>query len=398
MLAGIEHMDEASKKAFLDEIGLELKSGQDSTAVLFAWMAEMVGAQGQPPAELERAVLVWMAGRLGLKVEPGAAVDQVEADVRRRIAEESQDFLYPFMEVGSAVAYLGPVAVMGPKLELLESSTATLIPSHTARDRLRQYWQARGAKLQEMTGALNPETILGFLKEPLDILKQGSESTRLSVISMAISVALSDGRFEVEEEQFVAGLARHLDISVDQLAVVKKQVGDAFWKHLTALGGGTYKQRSTEEELTLNLRAAQLAMESTGSLRSFSQVVEKGFVGSLHSTMNSGTALAHKLKKLGKTPIRLSIGFATGMLCFIRDRWKSDDHEALLRLVLAAIFQQHLSATAGHAEITEEDLSNYHLTHEVENPAETLAETVVGDSLPKGPVRKISLEPSKFEG
>lgn len=396
MLAGIESMDEAAKKAFLEEIGLQCSGQESSEERLIRWMAEVVGVRHQSAQETERAVLLWMAGQLNLNLDSSSGVDQIEAEVRRKIADESQDFLYPFMELGSAVAYLGPAAVMGPKLELLESSSTTLIPSHTARDRLRQYWHSRGAKLQEMRGSLTTEMILDFLQEPIAILKVGSESTRLSVISMAICVALSDGRFEVEEEQFVEGLARRLDIGMDQLATAKKQVGDAFWKHLSALGGGTYQARSTEEELTLNLRAAQLALESTGSLRSFNEVVEKGFVGSLHSTMSSGTVFARRLKKLGKTPIRLSLGFATGMLCFIRDRWNSNEQETLMRLVLAAIYQQHLAVSASQAEIKEEDLSEYKLTQAVENPSEVLAEAILGD-LKREPVKRISLEPSKFE-
>lgn len=397
MLAGIRSMDEASKKAFLDEIGLQCSGGQSPEDRLIQWMGEIVGARGQTAEDVERSVLLWMAEQLNLTLDPALTVDRIEAEVRRKIAEESQDFLYPFMELGSAVAYLGPANVMGPKLELLETSTTTLIPSHSARDRLRQYWQSRGAKLQEMRGSLSTEMILDFLKEPIDILKLGSESTKLSVLSMAVCVALSDGRFEVEEEQFVEGLARRLEVPTEQLASVKKQVSDAFWKHLSALGGGTYQARSTEEELTLNLRAAQLAMESTGSLRSFSEVVERGFVGALHSTMSSGTVFARRLKKLGKTPIRLSLGFATGMLCYIRDRWKSDDHEVLMRLVLAAIYQQHLESGVANTEISEEGLTQYNLTQTVENPADILAETIVGEHK-REPVRRISLEPSSYEG
>ena len=131
----------------------------------------------------------------------------------------------------------------------------------------------------------------------------------------------------------------------------------------------------------MNLQAAQLTLESVGSLASFSDVVERGFVGSIHNSIGKSA------KKKGS----FSLGFATGMLCFIRDKWRSDDHETLLRLALAALYRQHLQASADHAEITKDDLKEYVGERKVENPAETLAETMVGKDKPQV-VRKISLD------
>lgn len=396
MFEGLRLMEESARQAFLQEACVEMEDGRDSSGALIDWMAGLVGCQGKAEPEVEFAVLQWAASMLKLENTNTLSTDELEAAVRRKIADDSQDFLYPFMEVGSAVTYIGPQKVMGPKLELLESATATLIPSHSARDRLRQSWLARGAKIMEMQGTLQAHTLLGWLEEPIGILKHGSETTRASVIAMSVAVALSDGRFEIEEEQFVEGLAKEFGFSTEKLNEIKKQVGDAFWKHLSALGGGVYKSRSTEEELSLNLRAAQLALESCGSLASFSEVVERGFVGSLHSSMSTGSGLAQRLKRLGKTPIKFSLGFATGMLCFIRDRWNADEHETLMRLVMSSIYQQHLHATADHAEISEEDLDSYELTSHVNNPADVLAETIVGHDKVE-PVKPISLERTKFE-
>ncbi len=49
------------------------------------------------------------------------------------------------------------------------------------------------------------------------------------------------------------------------------------------------------------------------------------------------------------------------------------------------------------SEISEEDLAEYNLSQTVENPADALAETIVGDTK-REPVRRISLEPSSYEG
>lgn len=395
MLKGLQMMEESARRAFLKELGLQPDT-DDTYYQLVGWMSEAVGSDCATPEAVELDVLRWMAGQLDLKGFEKFPVDQLEATIRRHVADESQDFLYPFMEVGCAVAYIGPQKVVGPKLELLESSTAGLIPSHTARDRMRQAWLARGAKLLASGEKLRAHDVIEQLAEPISILKLASEPTRAAVLVLCHAVALSDGRFEVEEEQFAELLAAQLGVGSEKLQQISSEVGKAFWNHLSDLGGGTHKARSTGEELALNMRAAQLALESCGSLASFSQIVEKGFVGSLHSSMSTGEKVARKLKTWGNTPIRLSLGFATGMLCYIRDRWNADEHETLMRLTLASIYQQHLLATGDHAEISEDDVDDYVPEQTVENPAEVLAETVIGREKSK-PVRKISLEPTKFE-
>jgi len=389
-------MEDSAKRAFVEELGLEVPADEDPTEALVCWMAEAVGEKKESPEAVELAVLRWLASRLDLKQTEGLGVNELEAVVRRQVAEESHDFLFPFMEVGSAVAYLGPRSVVGPKLELLEASTAGVIPSHTARDRMRRYWQTRGAQLLAIQDVIDARMLIEHLAEPISILKVGSESTKASVIALAHAVALSDGRFEVEEEQFTLELARQLDLSSDKYKEITTSVTQHFWKHLTEVSAGTSDQRTTAEELALNLQAAQLALESCGSLASFSAVVERGFVGSLHRTISASSRWGAKLREWGKTPLKLHLGFATGMLCFIRDRWNSDSQETLLRLALGAIYQQHLLATADHAEIEESDITEYLKDRRVENPAETLAETMT-DTREREQVRRISLEPTKFE-
>lgn len=396
MLKGLRGLEESARQAFVEEAHLAIREGQDSTDALIQWMAGTLGVKGQEEQVVEYKALLWLSQKLSIPGAEGLNLDDMEAAVRRKIAEDSHDFLYPFMEVGSAVAYIGPKTVVGPKLELLETTTAGLIPSHSARDKMRRDWLARGARLLELKGQIRVEDIVDILRVPIDILKHASEATRASVITLSIVVALADGRFETEEERFTSALAEELGLGAEKVSEIHNRVNKAFWAHLTELGGGTYQPRSTEEELTLNLQAAQMALESCGSLSSFSDVVEQGFVGSLHSSMSSSSRWAGKLKTWARTPVKLQLGFATGMLCYIRERIRSDDNETLLRLLLAAIYRQHLEATAEHAEITEEDLDEYIKDREVENPADVLAETVVGKGN-TGPVRKISLEPTKFE-
>ena len=378
MLLGLRMMEDSAKEAFLEELDLKPKDNINQT--LIEWMAKTVGSDGKSAEAVEWEVLRWLAARIGFKNYEGLDVDDLEASVRRKVAEDSHDFLFPFMEVGSAIAYLGPLSVVEPKLELLEASAVGLIPSSSARDRMRQYWKARGAKLVELGDVIRADALLEHLEEPLSILALSSNSTKAAILSFSQAVALSDGRYETEEELFSKGLAERLGVAYETLQKISAEVTQWFWAHYRELEGHAQKERNTAEELTLNLQAAQLTLESVGSLASFSDVVERGFVSSIHSTIG-------KTGKKGS----FSLGFATGMLCYIRDKWRSEDHEALLRLVLAAIYRQHLQFSADQADITTQDMSAYVEESRVENPAETLAETMIGkDKLQS--VKKISLD------
>lgn len=397
MLEGLNRLTLDELEAFAKEAET-LGDGDDRALVvrkLLDWMGSVSGAKDRDPEKIERQCLRWLSERLELDAPDSASVDELEAGVRRKIAEESYEFLFPFLEVGSSIAYIGPKQVVGPKLELLEASSASLIPSHSARDRMKVYWRERGALLLAKQDELTIDDLMDYLELPLLLLKQQSEQTRLSVLILSYVVALSDGRFEAPEEQFTAALAAHLDIDTIEAEKAQREVSQIFWKKMTELGGGVYQPRNTEEELSLNLKAAQLTLESSGSLASFSDEVEKGFVASLHRSMEGGAALKRGMKSWDKTPFRFPLGFATGMLCYIKERWSVESHELLMRLCLAAIFRQHLEATGDNAEITEERITDYLPDREVENVADTLAETAIGKDKVEVS-RRITLEPLKF--
>ena len=398
MLAGLYGLTKSEVDAFARETETYVEGATKESLLdgLLNWTASRVGCKAQDPQEIEQAALVWLSQRLDLTFPENASVDDMEAAVRRKIAEESFEFLFPFLELGSAVAYIWPRQVVGPKLELLEAASAALIPSHSARDRMRKYWQERGTVLLRMEAQLTPAILLEYLKEPLERLAQSSLQTRLSVLILNHVVALSDGRFEAPEEHFIASMGQTLGVSNQDADRVRKEVSENFWNQLTALGGGTYQSRDTEEELTVNMRAAQLTLEATGGLASFTQEVEQGFVSSLHRSLENDSAFRRGFKQGGATPMRFPLGFATGMLCYIKERWNVQGHEILMRLCLAAIFRQHLVATGDHAKITAERIEGYLPERKVENVAETLGETAVGKGRP--PVsRRISLEPSTFQ-
>ena len=395
MLAGLRDLDLSEVEAFAKETQVYTKdtSKEDLLEKLLAWMAGRVDAKGKSPQEIERAVLAWLGERLDLSFSADASVNDIEASVRRKIAEESYEFLFPFLAVGSAVAYLGPARVVGPKLELIEASSAALIPSHSARERMRLYWKERGDVLLQQEGQMTPEALVGYFEETLAYLSQTGLQTRISILMLNHVVALSDGRYEAPEEAFMQRLAEALQIDPAEAARVRQEVSETFWRQQTALGGGTYREKDTgtDQELSLNMQAAQLTLEATGGLASFSQEVEQGFVASLHRSLQKDSAFRRGLRQGG------ALGFATGMLCYIKERWRVGDHEILMRLGIAAIFRQHLEATGDNARITTERIGGYVQDRKVENVADTLAETAVGTKEPEPKeVRRISLEPKIY--
>lgn len=396
MLAGLRDLTQSELEAFARETQT-FKEGADHGALLdglIGWMASRVSAsKGASPLEVERAVLIWLSEKLELTFPEAASTDDIEASVRRKIAEESYEFLFPFLAVGSAVAYLGPSQVIGPKLELLEASSAALIPSHSARERMRLYWKERGLALQGDNRQITPEELLEYFRETLTLLAETGLPTRLSILILNHVVALSDGRYEQPEEIFMQALADLLNVDKAEGERVRREVSESFWKELTALGGGTYITggRQTEQELSLNMQAAQRTLEATGGLASFNQEVEQGFVASLHRSLQKDSAFRRGLKGGG------ALGFATGMLCYIKERWRVGDHEILMRLSLAAIFRQHLEATGDNARITTEKIEGYLPQSKVENVADLLAETAVGNPVPQGgEVKRISLDPKFY--
>lgn len=393
MLAGLQDLTERELEAFAKETQT-FKEGMDRHALLqelMNWMATRIGVKGGAPEEMERAVLVWLAERLELALPSHTTTDDIEAAVRRKIAEESYEFLFPFLAVGSAVAYLGPVQVVGPKLELLEASSAALIPSHSAREKMRGYWKERGAVLQG-DRQLSPAELISYFQETLTHLAETELPTRLSILILNHVVALSDGRYEQPEEIFMQSLAEALKVDRAEAERIRQKVSETFWRQLTALGGGTYQTggRTSEDELSLNMQAAQATLEATGGLASFTQEVEQGFVASMNHSLQKDSSFRQGSRGG-------ALGFATGMLCYIKERLRPGGHEILVRLAMSAIFRQHLEATGDHAKITSERIGSYLPQSKVENVADTLAETAVGRPVQTpGEVKKISLEPKFY--
>ncbi len=226
---------------------------------------------------------------------------------------------------------------------------------------------------------------MDYFRETLGFLVEMGLPTRLSILVLNHVVALSDGRYEQAEDFFMQMLADALNVERSEAERVKRDVSEAFWKELTALGGGTYHSqgRQTEQELSINMQAAQKTLETVGGLAAFGSEVEQGFVATMRRS-------AKDTRKAG------ALGFATGMMCYIKERLRAGDHEILMRLTLAAIFRQHLEATGDNARVTTERIEGYLPQHKVENVADTLAETAVGKPAAAGEVKKISLEPKYY--
>lgn len=301
MLKGFHQLSDSELEAFAKEA--ELKGGDRETRIagLLSWMADLMRVGRKDSDLLEQAVVRWTAEKLEVSLAKDMDRDAIEAAVRRKIAEDSAAFLFPFLEVSSAIAYIGPRRVVGPKLEMLEAASAGIIPSHSAREKLRSYWTDRGEEILAQQDDLSASELISYLESPISVLRECSEPTRIAVLILSYVVALSDGRFEAPEEEYSLALISALGVEASAAEKAYQQVSTTFWRELTALGGGVCNNRATEEELVLTLRAAQNTLEKTGGIDSMGNLMKQGFVASLHRSLDSDSPLRR--------------GFAKGRAC-----------------------------------------------------------------------------------
>lgn len=394
MLAGIEALSQSEIIAFAKEANVFREGASPSTLrdALHQWMKSLLGiGNSAPPEVLEQSVLTWLGQRLDLTFTANEPLDQMETLIRRKIAEDAYSFLFPFLTLGSAVTYLGPAQVIGPKLELIEAISSVLIPSTIIREHMKSAWQARSAEFLSSTEQPTSDHLLELFSDTIALLRQTSLETRLSILALNHTVALSDGRYEQPEELFIQALAEALGIEPGEATKLKHEVTETFWRELTLCGGGTYRStdNKTSDELSTTMRAAQLTLEAIGGLTSLSEETEQLFAESLHHSLQSDPGVKQHLKQGG------AFGLATGMFCYIKERWQVGDRKTLLRLSLAAITRQHLQAIGDKATITSERLEGYLPERKVNNVANLLGETAVGKPVPQEErARRISLDPS----
>lgn len=391
MLAGLKSLTPSEVEAFAREAKVynERLSDAELKNKLIYWMGSLLNASGESPENIEKAALSWLSNRLGMDTTVDAPVEEVERLVRRKIAEDSYEFLFPFLMLGSAVSYLGPAEVIGPKLELLEAAASGLIPSIQTREKIRIHWQNRNKELQSYGGRLTAETLLAYLQESIDELQGACLETKTSIVLLNHVIALSDGRYEQPEELFLQSLAQALGVDSTRAAQIGSNVSEIFWKKLASLEDNARKttEMDTKNELTLNMQAAQLTLESAGVLSTFSEEAEQRFASSLNHSLTSDP-LVRKGLKAGKP-----LGFALGVLCYIKERWRYDEHKVLLRLLIITIINQHIDVIGDDARVTTKRIENYLPQHKVENVMDILAETTIGDSSTlKDQTRRISLD------
>lgn len=396
MLKGFYKLSDSELEAFTKEAELKCADRESNIKVLLKWVAGLLRVSDGDRDKLERAVVRWTAEKLDVPLKEDMDRDAIEAAVRRKIADDSASFLFPFLEVSSAVAYIGPRRVVGPKLEMLEAASAGVIPSHSAREKLRKYWTERGEKIMAQQDQLSAADLIAHLEEPLAVLRECSESTRLAVLILSYVVALSDGRFEAPEEEYSLALISALGVEGAAAERAYEQVSSTFWKELTAIGGGVENNRATEEELVLTLQAAQATLQKTGGISSMGNLMEQGFVASLHRSIQADSPIRRGIREGQTMPFRFPLGFATGMMCYIRERWNADEHEILLRLSLAAIYQQHLEASESNTRVSIEEIKDHMPDREVENHNESLAKTTTRATNDR-PSKKISLDRLTFQ-
>lgn len=307
---------------------------------ILKWMGSVVGTKAQEPYQIEREVVAWMAHYWGLEVSKDEDTGQIERRIRVAIAEESGKHLMPFWEVGCAMAYIGPEDAVGPKLELMETAASRLVPSQSARNELRKAWETN----RKGEGA-SWQAVLDALSGHIEKLKKDRDMVEPTLV-LSLVVALADGRFGLEEDQFYEQLGRRLEAPHMLVQDLKKRINGLFWeKQLEVSPSARTDDPESRETKLAALKAAHLTLETTGVLRTLESEVQSGFLGQLHKNMTKDPAFEKGVESWNKTPLLWPVGYAAGMCLYFKSKLRASDRPDLIKVAYLAICRQHLGAT-----------------------------------------------------
>ncbi|MCA9790277.1 MAG: hypothetical protein KC910_00720 [Candidatus Eremiobacteraeota bacterium] len=387
MLTGLRLMQPAELRTLGGLAGLEdrelhkLATTDALVARLMSWMGKVVGCKSHDEEAIERAVIEWMSKRWSLNFAADDDIGAMERNLRVAIAEDSAKHLVPFWEVGCAMAYVGPEDAVTPKLELMEKAASRLVPSQTARQQMRKAWEVRRS-------AEDTDALLATLADEIAFIKADGELVQPTLV-LSLVVALADGRFGVEEEQFYERLADMLGVSHSVAEQVLKHVNSIYWDKLREVAPKRTDTPTELHETKLQaLRAAHLTLETSGVMESLEDEVHSGFLGQLHQTMTKDPAFVKGMEGWNKTPLMWPIGYAAGMCLYFKSRFKASDHPNLIRIAYLAICRQHVSARPDGALLGDDAVgASPDSEHEV---GKALREAAL-DPRDKEPVRRIKL-------
>lgn len=354
MIEGLKNMDEVEFRTVAELAELDEKhlgSRDDAIGKVLLWMGDVAGCRSKNHDDIEQAVVEWMARRWSIATEPSDTTGEVEKKLRVKIAEEAGRHLIPFWIVGCAMAAIGPGEALTNKLTLMEKAAAHLVPSQGARAAMRKDWEAFCSRLEGSTSPLEA------LKPQLDELRKDPSMARPTLV-LSLIVALADGRFGLEEEQFFNALAGELGLSVDEAKSLFKAINTIYWRaqHESPPPKPGEKEDPDAEKFR-DLKAAERALENSGILEGLGEEVHSGFLRVLHRDLAEDPEFNRGKQSWSKTPF-WPVGYAAGLCMYFRSRLRSEDHANLVRAAYLAILRQHLTAAHDGATLSPDHVAS----------------------------------------
>jgi hypothetical protein len=332
MLQGLQSMGEAeiAEVARLIELDEASRTTLDQAHLLgkiIGWIGYRVECSHPTLDKIERAALEWIAKDWGLKTDASVSTDDLERSLRIKIAADASEYLAPAWWLAIAFAAAGPIEAIEAKLNLLEKAATLAVPSTSARLQLVDGWRTR-CKAAEAAG--NP---LLDLAPSLAALKTRPERVD-QALTLALVVALADGRLSSEEEHMFKDLAEQLGRTPEQTRNLLLKVNNSYWIHQSALGPKDSSKVDDKADKAASLKAAELTLGTVGTLEDLVLEARENVAG------------VEKKAEAPKSGWQKMVGSLSGLSTYLSSRNRSKDQTTLARIVYLAILRQHSRVVA----------------------------------------------------
>lgn len=302
-------------------------------AEVVAWIAKRVQCSDPSPQAVERAALERIARDLGLTAEPGLSTDDLERNVRLKIATDAVEYLSPAWKLACALVAMGPPEAAQPKLKLLQRISALAVPSTSTSEKLLQDWNAMCQK------RLDEEQLMEELKPAIAALREGatqhSPEKIENALTLALVISLADGRFSYEEEKVFRNLAARLGREPQHVDEILKRVNSLYWNfQMAATGENPTLEVSLADAHRAALQAAEQTLGSIGALEGLVMVAREKVVGGPSPAETSPLPAP-------KSGWQKLFGALSGMKQVVQAKVASEDQSQLVRLVYLTIVRQH---------------------------------------------------------
>ncbi|GMU51443.1 MAG: hypothetical protein AMXMBFR33_05890 [Candidatus Xenobia bacterium] len=341
MLTGLQLMTPAELVEVAKLTGVNPEESPETIrSRVVAWIAGRIQCSDTNPEGVERAALEKIARDFGLTIESGLSTDDLERNVRLKIATDAVEYLSPAWRLACALVAMGPPEAVPAKLKLLQKVSSLAVPSSSTSQQLLHDWNALCQKRP------NEEQLLEELKPAIAALREGAyQHTPEKVenaLTLALVISLADGRFSLEEERLFRNLGAMLGREPQHCDELLKRVNSLYWNHqMEASPTNPTVAADLAEAQQAALKAAEMTLGSIGALEGLVMVARDKVIAS-----QGGPTAEPASLPAPKSGWQKLFGSLSGMKQFVQTRVATEDQTQLVRLVYLTIVRQHVQALA----------------------------------------------------